>query len=59
MTEKKTARRCCNTYRASVHAKTDADIVTHPSGYDEACRVIGWVIGIAFGLMLFLGILGG
>ncbi len=54
---KERARRSCNSERASVHSKRDADIVARE--FDEFTRVAGIIIGIAFGLMLFVGILAG
>ena len=57
MDRKKTARRCCSNERAKhVHTR-DAHIVARE--YDEWAHVAGIVIGIAFGVMLFIGILAG
>ena len=54
----KAARRCCNSERAKVsHPGRDADSLARE--YDEWTRVAGLIIGIAFGLMLFVGILAG
>ena len=52
----KAARRCGNSERAkSVHR--DADSLARE--FDEWTHVAGLIIGIAFGLMIFIGILAG
>ena len=57
MDRNKTARRCCSNERAK-HVRTrDAHIVARE--YDEWAHVAGIIIGIAFGVMLFIGILAG
>ena len=56
MANTKAARRCGNSERAK-SVQRDADSLARE--YDEWTRVAGLIIGIAFGLMLFIGILAG
>ena len=56
--EKEAARRWWHSGRAKdAHAKTDIEIVARE--YDVWTRRAGIIIGLAFGLIFFLGILGG
>ena len=57
MRSKETARRSCNCKRAQSRPGRTQDIVARE--YDEWTRVAGIIIGIAFGTMLFIGILAG
>lgn len=57
MRNKETARRSCNCKRANSRPGRTHDIVARD--YAEASHVAGIIIGIAFGLMLFIGILAG
>jgi len=59
MEKKKAARRSCNCARASVHRTRDANIVAHDDGFDAAVHNAGWVIGLSFGLMILVGMIGG
>lgn len=57
MGSKEAARRSCNSERAKTRPGRTQDIVARE--YDEWTRVAGIIIGIAFGVMLFIGILAG
>jgi len=58
MDRKKTARRCCSNERARhVHSRDDA-IVPH-NEFDWAMKRLGWLLGIAFGVMFALGLIAG
>ena len=48
-----TARRCSHNARASVHDRRDAAIIA------QAEHRAGVIIGMAFGLMFMIGIMGG
>ena len=56
MAKKEAARRCGNSTRArGVHIRQDTDIVAQERAY----RILGWIVGIAFGVMFAMGIIGG
>lgn len=57
MGNNKAARRSGNCKRAKTRPGRTQDIVAR--GYDEWTHVAGIIIGIAFGVMLFIGILAG
>lgn len=57
MAEKNMARRSGNCKRA--HARPGRTQQSIAREYDEWTRIAGFVIGIAFGVMLFIGILAG
>lgn len=56
MAEFKTARRCCNNARAKRPGR-DAQIIARE--YEEFSHIAGIIFGIAFGVILFIGILAG
>lgn len=57
MAKNKTARRSCNSERAQTRPGRTHDIVARD--YAELSHIAGIIIGIAFGVMLFIGILAG
>lgn len=57
MGSKEAARRSCNCKRAKTRPGRTQDIVARE--YDELTHIAGIIIGIAFGVMLFIGILAG
>ena len=57
MEKKKTARRCCNTRRASVQSR-DAAIIAQRE-YERATRIAAVILGLMFGAVFFLGLIGG
>ena len=58
MDSKKAARRCCSNERARhVHSRDDA--IVPQNEWNWAMKRLGWLLGIAFGVMLFIGILAG
>ena len=57
MGSKEAARRSGNCKRAKTRPGRTQDIVARE--YDELTHIAGIIIGIAFGVMLFIGILAG
>jgi len=53
---KEAARGCGNSPRANVH---HADVDSLARNYEETVHIAGIIIGLCFGLMLFVGILAG
>ena len=55
MGRKKTAREVLQHPRARVHYREDADIVAR--NYDEGTRIAAVILGVAFGLVFFIGLM--
>jgi hypothetical protein len=58
MGSKEAARRSCNCKRAQTRPGRTQAIVPH-NEFDWAMKRLGWLLGIAFGVMFALGLIGG
>ena len=58
MASKEAARRSCNCKRANARPGWDADIVAHDE-FAWAMERLGWVLGIAFGVLFAVALIAG
>lgn len=59
MGDKKATRRSCSYGRAKNQSVHQDSHILAQTGFDRGCRISGWVIGIAFGLMFLIGLIAG